>query len=338
MRVPMSLPLMIQELLNPERYPEPTTGVELSQTHISFVFLSDNYVYKIKKPVDFGFLDFTSIDKRRFYCRQEVELNRRLAPEIYLGLVPVRERDGHFFFGGEGEIADYAVKMKRLPDDSMMINLLKAGRVDEAMLSKIAERLALFHAIAKTDTMITVCGSVSVIRKNVEENFSQTEKYLGNTVSLADFDRIKRYSEAFLEDNKELLMKRMTDGRIRDCHGDLHMDHLYIMEKVYIIDCIEFNDRFRYTDVAADIAFLAMDLDCYGKHELSDFFVRQYIEVSGDEEVMKLINFYKCYRACVRGKVDSFELDDPSLDAAKKEEMRLAASKYFKLAARYAKA
>ncbi|MBE9537319.1 MAG: phosphotransferase [Proteobacteria bacterium] len=333
----MSLPLMIKELLNPDRYPEPTTSVELSQTHISFVLLTDHYVYKIKKPVDFGFLDFTSIDKRRFYCQQEVELNRRLAPEVYIDVVPVRERDACFYFGGEGELADYAVKMRRLPDDRMMIKLLKAGKVDEAMLVKIAEKIAVFHSIAKTDPIITACGSAAVVRKNVEENFSQTAKYLGNTVSAADFDRIKRYSETFLEDNKELLLKRMTEGRIRDCHGDLHMDHLYIMDKVYIIDCIEFNERFRYTDVAADIAFLAMDLDYYGEYELSDSFVRHYIEVSGDNEIMEVIDFYKCYRACVRAKVDSFELDDPNLEPAEKDEMRQAASKYFKLAARYAK-
>jgi len=334
----MSLPLMIKELLNPDRYPEPTTSVELRQTHISFVLITDHHVYKIKKPVDFGFLDFTSLDRRRFYCLQELELNRRLAPEVYLGLVPVREREGKFYFDGEGDIADYAVRMKRLPDECMMINLLKSGKVDESILSDIAEKLASFHGAARTDPVIRACGNVAVIRKNVEENFSQTAKYVGDTVSAADFERIKRYSEAFLDDNKELFLKRMTEGRIRDCHGDLHMDHLYIMEKVYIIDCIEFNERFRYTDVAADIAFLAMDLDRYGEHDMSDFFVRQYIEASGDEEVIELIDFYKCYRACVRGKVDSFELDDTNLGAAKKEEVRLAASEYFKLAARYAKA
>lgn len=332
----MSLPTMIRELLKPERYPEHTETVELHQTHISFVLVTDNFVYKIKKPVDFGFLDFRTLENRLFYCKQEVELNRRLAPDVYLDVVPVREMDGYFFLDGEDKIVEYAVKMKRLPEEKMMINMLKTGNIDAPVLSRIAKKLVAFHASAKTDPSITACGSLAVIRRNIEENFRQMEKYLGETINKPPFDSVKNYSETFLTNNKELFLERMNKGRIKDCHGDLHMDHLYIMEDICIIDCIEFNERFRYTDVAADIAFLAMDLDFYGRQDLSDIFVKNYIEESGDEGLRSLIDFYKCYRACVRGKVDSFELDDPGLETEEKEKIRLEATKYFRLAAYYA--
>lgn len=328
---------MIKDLMKPEAYPEPHGEIHLLQTHISFIILTEKYVYKIKKPVNFGFLDFTTLDKRRFYCQQELDLNRRLSPEVYLDLIDIRKKRGHFIYDEDGEVVDYAVKMKRLPDEAMMTSLLKEGKVNSKVVEKISRVIAEFHSNARMDSVITSYGSPEVIKRNVEENFSQTEKYIGETISGEDYGIIKEYSKNFMKENESLLLNRIGRGRIRDCHGDIHMEHVYLInDNVYIIDCIEFNERFRYSDVAADIAFLAMDLDFHAASELSEALVNEYIHYSGDPEIAKLIDFYKCYRAYVRGKVDSFELDDPNLEDDEKEKIRGAALNYFRLAASYA--
>jgi aminoglycoside phosphotransferase family enzyme len=318
-----------------EAYPESPGKIDLIQTHISYVILTDKYVYKIKKPVDFGFLDFTSLDKRRFYCQQEVDLNQRLSPDIYLEVVDVRKKKGHFVYDGDGEVVDYAVKMKRLPDDKMMINLLKEEKLTAQTVDQIAEILAHFHDEARSDSVVSSFGTFEAIRKNVAENFKQTEKYIGKTISEDEYNTIKNFSELFLEERETLFSERVARGRIKECHGDLHMEHLYLMDKIYIIDCIEFNERFRYSDVAADIAFLAMDLDFHGHGELSKSFVESYIKYSGDTEMAAIIDFYKCYRAYVRGKVDSFELDDTTLEEGEKNKAAEIAKRYFKLAYSY---
>ena len=332
----MSLPLMISDLMKTSAYPEPPGQVELIQTHISFIILTDSHVYKIKKPVNLGFLDFSTIEKRHFYCLQELELNRRLSPDIYLGLLEIRKKDGHFFYDGKGELADYAIKMKRIPEDLMMLNLLKDGAVDLQMLENVAGTIAGFHEGAQRGGAIAAFGRPEVIKENIKENFLQTEKYIGKTVSRERYNAIKEYALSFIKNNESLFKKRMNEGKIRDCHGDIHMEHVCIADKIYIYDCIEFNDRFRYGDVASDIAFLAMDLDFHEEKKLSDGFVESYIRASGDEEIMLLIDFYKCYRACVRAKVDSFELDDPSLSEEEKEEAGRIARQYFDLAFCYA--
>ncbi len=336
----MSLPLMITDLLKPEAYsgkigPE---EIRLEQTHISFVIIAGESVYKIKKPVNFGFLDFTTLDKRRFYCQRELDLNRRLSPEVYLGVEEVRKKRGHFLYDGEGEVVDYAVKMKHLPEKGKMINRLKVGEVDNHAIKRIAEQIARFHAKAKTDGIITAGGGLETVIKNVSENFEQAKKYVGLTLLAKSLNLIKNYSEQFLKMKRNLFLERMAKGRVRDCHGDIHMEHVYLMDnEVLIIDCIEFNDRFRYSDVAADVAFLAMDLDFAGRHDLSALFIKEYERCADDPGIEPFVNFYKCYRAFVRGKVDSFELDDPNLDKAEKARIKEMASKYFKLAAEYAR-
>ena len=332
----MSLPLMISDLISASTYRGSSAKVELLQTHISFIILTDSYVYKIKKAVNLGFLDFSTIEKRHFYCLQELELNRRLSPDIYLGLLEIRKREGHFFYDGKGELVDYAIKMRRIPEDLMMLNLLKDGAVDLQMVGNVARTIADFHRDAQRGDAISDFGRPEIIRENIKENFLQTERYIGKTVSHEKYYGIKNYALDFINQNGSLFKKRMDEGKIRDCHGDIHMEHVCIADKIYIYDCIEFNDRFRYGDVASDIAFLAMDLDFHEEKKLSDGFVESYIKASGDKEIMLLIDFYKCYRACVRAKVDSFELDDPNLNEEEKEEAGKIASKYFDLAFCYA--
>jgi aminoglycoside phosphotransferase family enzyme len=329
------LPEMVEALLDPGAYPDTTHGVELVQTQMSFVFLTDDYVYKVKKSVNLGYLDYTTLDKRQFYCRQEVELNRRLCPQAYLGVVTITKDEGHFVLDGRGKVIEYAVKMRRLPQEAMMDVLLGQNRALPPMVISVALKLAEFHQRAETSAEISTFGSLETIAQNAEENFSQTEKYIGGTISRGQYQRIKAYTEGFISQNASLFNKRIADGMIRDCHGDLHAAHICFTDDICIYDCIEFNDRFRYCDVASEVAFLAMDLDNYGRADLSHSFVNAYVAQSQDNELLKLLNFYKCYRAYVRGKVESFHLDDPHIAREEKARIKERARRYFELAEFY---
>lgn len=329
------LPEMVVALLKPKAYPETTVQVELVQTQMSFVFLTDNYVYKVKKPVNLGYLDYTTLDKRQFYCHREVELNRRLCPDVYLGVVAITREEGDISIDGQGEVIEYAVKMRRLPQGAMMDVLLSNNQVSPQMVTSVAQKLVEFHQKAETNATISTFGNLNTITKNTVENFTQTEKYIGKTIPQRKYRRIKDYTNRFIRQNASLFHKRIADGRIRDCHGDLHAAHICFANGIYIYDCIEFNDRFRYCDIASEVAFLAMDLDYFGRADLSRSFVNAYIAQSRDEELIKLLNFYKCYRAYVRGKVESFKLDDPYISEAEKASILAIARRYFELAESY---
>jgi aminoglycoside phosphotransferase family enzyme len=305
------------------------------QTQMSFLFLTGDYVYKVKKPVDLGYLDYTTLEKRRFFCQQEIELNRRLCPEIYLEAVPIVSSQGQIHLGGGGEIIEYAVKMKQLPAERMMDRLLPRDLVTEEMVVRVAEKLASFHDKARTSPEISAYGKLDAIMINTEENFTQTEKYMGISISDQEYHGIKAYTNEFIKSNESLFQKRIDSGRIRDCHGDLHAAHVCISNEIYIYDCIEFNDRFRYGDVASEVAFLAMDLDRFKQAGLSQAFVNAYASLSQDKELLQLLNFYKCYRAYVRGKVESFKFDDPYVSKEEKAGVLAAAKRYFELAESY---
>lgn len=344
------LPELVQALLNPEAYPEPPQqGIELLQTQMSFVFLTGDYVYKVKKSVNLGYLDYTTLDKRHFYCQREVELNRRLCPDAYLGVVPISRDKGNISIEGQGEVIEYAVKMRHLPQQAMMNVLLAGNQVSAQMLSSVAQKLVEFHQQAETNADISAFGNLDAITQNTGENFTQTEKYIGNTITREKYRRIKDYTDSFIGRNASLFRKRIASGRIRDCHGDLHAAHICflsnlktassltnsLIDGICIYDCIEFNDRFRYCDVASEIAFLAMDLDRYRRADLSRSFVNAYVAGSRDKELLELLNFYKCYRAYVRGKVASFQLDDPYISEEEKAKTLAVARRYFDLAESY---
>jgi len=318
---------------------------------MSFVFLTGDYVYKVKKPVNLGYLDYTTLEKRRFFCHQEVDLNRRLCPNAYLAVVPITmslrgasepkpraKRTGRsnlLRMEGEGKAVEYAVKMRQLPQERMMDVLLPQGKVTKQMIARVAQKLAGFHQKAKTNPAIAAFGNLPIIRENTDENFSQTEKYIRLSISATAYERIKSYTVDFIDNNDSLFDKRVNEGRIRDCHGDLHAAHICFTDDICIYDCIEFNDRFRYSDVASEIAFLAMDLDRYQRADLSQHFVNTYVALSRDKELLQLLDFYKCYRAYVRGKVESFKLDDPYIPAEEKAKVLTVAQGYFQLAESY---
>ena len=347
----LELQYKIEDLLKPEAYPRKPQKIELIQTQMSFIFLTGGYVYKVKKPVNLGYLDYTTLEKRRFFCRQELELNRRLCPDVYLAVVPItmslrgasepkprakrRGRGNLICVEGEGKAIEYAVKMRQLPQERMMDVLLHRGKLTEEMIAKVAEKLVRFHQKAETNSKIAAFGKLDTIRQNCEENFLQTEKYISVSIPATKYEQIKSYTNNFILGNASLFDKRVSKGKIRDCHGDLHAAHICFTDDICIYDCIEFNDRFRYSDVASEVAFLAMDLDRYQQADLSKHFVNTYVALSHDEELLRLLDFYKCYRAYVRGKVESFKLDDPYFPEEEKTKVLATAKKYFELAESY---
>jgi len=326
---------VVQAMLTPEAYPENPGKIELIQTHISFVFLTENSVYKIKKAVNFGFLDFSTLDKRQLFCKKELDLNRRLCPEIYLEVIPIN-KSSIIKINGSGETIEYALKMKRLPQKRIMTLLIKEDKIDKKIIDEIAKIVVSFHSKAQTNPEINEFGSLKIVKTNWAENFAQTTKYINQTIPQRDFQRIQTKIEDFIEDKKVLFEARMTEKRIRDCHGDLHSGNIFVTDKICIFDAIEFNNRFRYSDVASDVAFLAMDLDYQNRKDLSEYFIERYLAYSKDQQLTLLLEFYKCYRAYVRGKVVSFRIDDPIIEAKEKASAITEAQAYFKLAAKYA--
>ncbi len=327
---------VVEAMLKPEAYAQDPGKIELIQTHISFVFLTRNYVYKVKKAVNFGFLDFSTLDKRHLFCEKELELNRRLCPEIYLEVVPIKKTN-IIKVDGDGETIEYALKMKRLPQERIMTVLLKENKVDKKTIDGVAQIVAQFHSRAQTNPEISQFGSLEIVKTNWDENFSQTTKYINQTISQIDYHFIQNKINIFLEKSRALIESRITNNRIRDCHGDLHSGNIFITDKICIFDAIEFNDRFRYSDVAADVAFLVMDLDFQQQSELANYFIERYLVYSKDQQLAQLLAFYKCYRAYVRGKVISFRLDDPNIASEEKRSATTEAKAYFKLSCEYAK-
>lgn len=322
--------------MKPEAYDEDPGNIELVQTHISFVFLTSNFAYKVKKAVNLGFLDFTTLKDRRFFCEKELELNRRLCGDMYLEVVSINMSNA-IKIKGIGETVEYAVKMKRMPQEKMMSKLLEENKVDNKLVGRIAKVIADFHSKAETNRRINEFGSMATIETNWKENFNQTKEFVGKTVSIMDFKLIREIINDFMRRNVSVFERRIAEGKVRDCHGDIHSDNIFFTDRIYIFDAIEFNERFRYSDVVSDTAFLAMDLDFKERTDLSNFFARRYVEYSGDQELMKLLMFYKCYRAYVRGKVTSFKLKDPNISDQEKSTAMKEARAYFKLASTYAK-
>ncbi len=331
-----NLPDFISSLLHAEQDTYPADDdVRLVQTHISFVLLAGEFVYKFKKPVDFGFLDFSTLDKRQHCCEQELLLNRRLCPDIYLDLVTVTQEGDSYTLNGSGEVVEYAVKMKRMPEEKMMGNLIQAGTLDRVHIDTIVDKLTPFYQQADRTSEIDGYGTAASVAVNVLENFEQTQGFINNgAITQEQFDKIAFWSKNFLT-QEDLFNQRIKDGNIRDCHGDLYSANICLADKVYIYDCIEFNRRFRYCDVASDIGFLAMDLDFHGLQDLSNYCIDQFCQHSGDNTLKEMLNFYKCYRAYVRGKIGLFTAADPAVDEAVKKSCLEAAAKYFALAESY---
>jgi uncharacterized protein len=322
----------IPELLRADAFAHPARDIRLVETHISWVILAGEFAYKLRKPVNFGFLDFTTLVQRRADCEAEIDLNRRLCPDVYLDVVDVveGEEDGKLCIGGKGRAVEPAVMMRRLPEAGMLPRLVERSDADRRLMERIASALSAFHASARTGSGVDEYGSIATIRENWAENFRQTHTELLNPLKA---EAIRLYVDRFLGERRDLLDRRLRMGRIREGHGDLHAASVCATRRaVYLFDCIEFNPRFRCADVVADVAFLAMDLEHLGRADLSEAFVGTYVRQSGDAELLSLLDFYKCYRAFVRGKVLAFRLADSRLDPTSRAKIAAEVRAYFDLA------
>lgn len=326
-------------LSNPASYPHEPEKVDHIQTHISHVFIVPPFVYKIKKPVDFGFLDYSDLEKRRKYCHREVELNRRLCSGIYLGVIGIGY-DGQQYALVEKDdpsTVEYAVKMKKLPEQYFLYRYIEDDSLTKEHLDRVAEKLADFYREQQAEADLAEWGTIDTIKVNTDENFDQTGPFIGRTISRPAYDAIRYFTNQYFVTNEALFKRRIAEGRIVDGHGDLHLDHIHIMpEEVRIYDCIEFNDRFRYGDLAADLAFLAMDLDFNGCRREERYFIEQMADRLDDPDLLKIIDFYKCYRAYVKGKVKSLQSDEDEIPGEERKQAAESASRYFDLSLRYA--
>jgi uncharacterized protein len=323
-----ALPRLVSSLLDPARYPPDVDRVELVETHISWVLLAGNRVYKIKKPVNLGFLDFTTLSRRRHFCREEVRLNRRLTSGIYLDVVAIRGTADSPRLHGPGRAIEVAVLMRRLPAERMLDRLVKDGTATPALVDGIGSTVARFHDAAETGGEIDELGGIETIRANWHENFAQTDALPPDVLPGETRRRVREHVDAVLEREAARFTARVAAGRSRDGHGDLQAQHICCVDPLQIFDCIEFNHRFRFGDVAGDIAFLAMDLERLGRPDLALRFVNAYLEEGGDYEAVPLLDFYRAYRAWVRAKVLSFQ-------AAEHPERGAEARALFHLAARF---
>jgi hypothetical protein len=307
------------------------------QTHASFVALAFPYVYKVKKAVNFGFLDFSTLEKRRFFCEREVKLNRRLCPQIYLGVVPISLKRGHLIFGEGDEVVEYAVKMRELSEGDLLHRRLERGDVRLEDMERVALALKDFYGSQTPTVEVESWGRMERLRVSTDENFRQTEAFIGWSLSRPAFEAIRFYTDEFYARHAALFESRVREGWIRDCHGDLHAEHIHITpQSLHIYDCVEFNDRLRYVDVASDAAFLAMDLDFNGRADLSRHFVACMAKALDDAGMIPLMDFYKCYRAYVRGKVESLSSREKEVPRAERMVSRARARRYFRLALQYA--
>ncbi len=346
---------LIAFLESPESYPHGPTEVRAIQTHISWVFIASPFVFKVKKPVNLGFLDFSTLEKRHYFCRREIELNRRLCPEVYLGVVPIYITASGFSFEAQGEIAEYAVKMRELPhggpdrrslssrrsgakadgEGGFLSELLEKNLVGEKEINRMISTLHRFYQTETPTPEIEQWGTPEKLKISTDENFAQVEPVVGKTISSAAFEAIRHFTNRFYIVNENLFCERIQQHRILDCHGDLHLDHVHLTpDATTIFDCIEFNDRFRFIDIANDLAFLAMDFDFEGRTDLGNLLLRNAARELDDAGLLNIANFYKCYRAFVRGKVESIQATEK--ETTNPQEHERQAARYFRLAFRYA--
>jgi aminoglycoside phosphotransferase family enzyme/predicted kinase len=324
----MELPLLIEALSAPAAYPFPVHAVEVRQTHISVVFLAGPYAYKIKKPVQLEFVDFSTQEIRRHFCEEEVRLNRRLAAEVYRGVVPVTRTAGGVSFEGTGEVVEWAVKMERLPETAALTERLRQGDVGAEWFERLARRIASFHRAAEASEHITAFARPPAVARIIRDVFDQATPQAGVTVHPAVLNRLKRLAELALVRLRPLIGSRAERGVPRECHGDLRLDHVYLIPgrtapgDLVVVDCIEFNERFRYIDPVADVAFLLMELAFEGRGDLAGAFRDAYFGAADDDEGRTLLPLYTAYRAAVRGLVEGVLLAETEVPEAERTRAR----------------
>jgi aminoglycoside phosphotransferase family enzyme/predicted kinase len=328
--------MLFQAMTDPDFYPHAIQGPFQQETHISKVFLTGPYAYKIKKPVDLGFVDFTSLERRRFFCEQEVLLNKRLTDGIYLDVIPIGYDGRQFRLGAAEKVVEYAVKMRQLPAAATMHRLLAADRIQTDDLKRLAAKLVDFHNTAR---QMTDPASRTYAQLACTENFRQIMLRSGNMLDANQYDSVRAATFNFFIRYRKLFEKRIATGHFRDGHGDLRTEHVYFTEdgQIQVMDCIEFNERLRIVDTASDIAFLIMDLEFQHSSKAAQELLEFYYQRCDDPGMLAMLDFFKCYRAMVRCKVNCIRLKDTDLSCQMRNALTANAQCYLHLACYYAR-
>lgn len=331
---------IIADLQQPSAYPHPVAAIHVVQTHVSCVFLTGDFAYKVKKAVNFGFLDYTTLERRRHFCEEELRLNRRLCPELYLEVVPLMLREGRLVIGGNGEPVEWAVRMRQMRECEMLSARLEAGTVGRAEIERLAQALADFHAGAGGGVEVQAFGAHTVLAETMATTLGSMDKVTCDFLPSATRRTIRDYLEVFLHREEALLARRVEQGRIRDCHGDLRTQNICLDQRfdrgLQIFDGIEFNQEFRYIDVAADLAYLTMDLDLAGRADLRECLTDTYSRATEDTDLPVMLRFYQVYRACVRGNIALMAAAEHEISEPERERQRQIADTAYDLARCYA--
>ena len=310
---------LIQALQNPALYPHETSAIRVIETHISFVILTGPYAYKIKKAVNFGFLDFSSLADRKHFCHEEVRLNQRLTSGLYLDVLPITGSVDAPVLDGDGEAIEYAIRMRQFPQHQLLDQMQQRGELGNGHIDALTHQIARFHQQAPVVPGNHPLANPGAIMAPVQQNFEQIRLMLSEAADLAQLDALESWAADSFKRLQPLLEQRCAQGSVRECHGDIHLGNATLLDgEVVLFDCIEFNEPFRLIDIACDAMFLAMDLEDRNLHALAHRFTNGWLEQTGDYGSLPLINFYKAYRAMVRAKVSLFRLaqeNDPQVKA-----------------------
>ena len=327
---------LILAMQNPDLYDHPVDGFQVIETHISQVILTGDYAYKIKKPMDFGFLNFSTLDRRKHFCEEELRLNRRLADKLYLEVVPITGTPDNPILGGEGEAFEYAIKMRQFGQEHLFDRLQEQGKLTPEPLTDLARQVAAFHEQLPPVPDDKPLGTPEAVFAAMQENFDQIRPMIDDSDLLMQLDNLQAWTESTFERHRELIARRRDSGMVRECHGDLHLANITRFEDaVTVFDCIEFNEPFRWIDVINDLAFLLMDLESRGESALANQVLNTYLEYRDDFEALPLLPLYKAYRAMVRAKIALFTMGNPGLTDAEKADLMQRYRAYAQLAEDY---
>jgi aminoglycoside phosphotransferase family enzyme/predicted kinase len=326
----------VQGLKNPECYPHPVNQVRLVETHISWVLLTGFYAYKIKKSVKFSFVDFSTLEKRRWFCEEEVRLNRRFASEVYLGIVPLTGSPLVPRIDGSGPPFEFAVKMKQFSSEQEVHNILASKEQSEIFISQLADRIAQFHdQIEKVDEQ-SPYGNPDMVWRPMKECLDEIPLRLLTQKTLEYLTRIDRWLQKEWRNLYDVFIQRKQSGYVRECHGDLHLGNIAVFEgDVCVFDALEFEPRLRWIDVMSEVAFLVMDLEKHGREDLALMFLNRYLELTGDYEGLRVFRFYQVYRALVRAKVAGLRLAQLEESGVEEEKAKSELIGYLEFAQRF---
>ncbi len=327
---------LILALQDPALYDHPVKEFQVLETHISWVILTGDYAYKIKKPMDFGFLDFSSLERRKRFCEEELRLNRRLAANLYLEVLPITGSAAAPELGGHGEAFEYAIRMRQFDQNDLFDVRQENSKLTPDLLTSLARQVADFHDKQPPVAAGKPLGTPDAVYAAMQENFDQIRPMIDDEALLLQLDNLEQWARTTFERHSSLIAQRYDEGFVRECHGDLHLANITVYEnEVTVFDCIEFSEPFRWIDVINDLAFLLMDLESRREPELANLVLNSYLEYRGDFDALPLLPMYKAYRAMVRAKIALFTMGNPSLTEADKEGLMQRYRDYAQLAEDY---